>query len=166
MDGRPTCADDASRPPADGTYDEEASVVSSPLLFVNVPLYTGEFSLSADRGGSPVGSPTFSEKLKKDARPEGVDPAPAPDFRCNSISTQQRASPTAADALTVEGSIGLQRSSTPHEGVTPRPFVGGASGTRERGAGMERDASVGSGMSELSEQPRSPEQPEQPEQPE
>ena len=57
MDGRPTCADDASRLPADGTYDEEASIVSSPLVFVNVPLYTGKFSLSADRGGSPVGSP-------------------------------------------------------------------------------------------------------------
>ena len=57
MDGRPTCADDASRLPADGTYDEEASIVSGPLVFVNVPLYTGEFSLSADRGGSPVGSP-------------------------------------------------------------------------------------------------------------
>ena len=106
-DGRPTCADDASRPPADGTYDKEASVVSGPLVFVNVPaLYMGEFSLSADRGGSPVGSPT------------------------------------------------------PHEGVAPRPFVGGVSGTRERGAGMERNASVGSDMSELSE-PRSPEQPEE-----
>ena len=57
MDGRPTSADDASRLPADGTYDEEASIVSGPLVFVNVPLYTGEFSLSADRGGSPVGSP-------------------------------------------------------------------------------------------------------------
>ena len=57
MDGRPTCADDASRLPADGTYDEEASIVSSPLVFVNMPLYTGAFSLSADRGGSPVGSP-------------------------------------------------------------------------------------------------------------
>jgi hypothetical protein len=167
-DGRPTCADDASRPPADGTCDKEASVVSGPLVFVNVPaLYMGEFSLSADRGGSPVGSPTFSEKLMKDARPEGVDPAPAapapaPDFRCNSISMQQQAPLTAAEALTAEGFIGLQRSSTPHEGVTPRPFAGGASGTRERGASMERDASVGSDMSELSE-PRSPEQPEEPE---
>ena len=59
-----------------------------------------------------------------------------------------------------EALIGPQRSSTPDEGVTPRPFVGGVSGTRERGAGMERDASVGSDMSELSE-PRSPEQPEE-----
>ena len=59
-----------------------------------------------------------------------------------------------------EALIGVQRSSTPHEGVTPRPFAGGASGTRKRGAGMERDASVGSDMSELSE-PRSPEQPEE-----
>ena len=57
MDGRPTCADDASRTPAGDTYDKEAPVVSGPLVFVNVPLYTGEFSLSADRGGSPVGSP-------------------------------------------------------------------------------------------------------------
>jgi hypothetical protein len=147
-DGRPTCADDASRPPADGTCDKEASVVSGPLVFVNVPaLYMGEFSLSADRGGSPVGSPTFSEKLMKDARPEGVDPAPA------------------APAPAPEGSIGLQRASTSHGGVTPRPFVGGVSGTRERGASMERDASVGSDMSELSE-PRSLEQPEEPEEPE
>ena len=54
MDGRPTCADDASRLPADGTYDEEASIVSSPLVFVNVPLYTGAFSLSADRGSLTI----------------------------------------------------------------------------------------------------------------
>jgi hypothetical protein len=55
MDGRPTCTDDASRLPADGTYDEEASIVSSPLVFVNVLLYMGEFSHSADRGDlSPV----------------------------------------------------------------------------------------------------------------
>jgi hypothetical protein len=55
MDGRPTCTDDASRLPADGTYDEEASIVSSPLVFVNMPLYTGAFSLSADRGSlTPV----------------------------------------------------------------------------------------------------------------
>ena len=58
MDGRPTCTDDASRLPADGTYGEEASIVSNPLVFVNVLLYTGEFSHSADRGSSPVGSPS------------------------------------------------------------------------------------------------------------
>jgi hypothetical protein len=84
---------------------------------------------------------TFSEKVKKDARPEVVDRAPA------------------APVPVPESFIGLQRPSS-HDGDTPRPFVGGVSGTRERGASMERDASVGSNMSELSE-PRSPEQPEE-----